>query len=237
MDELLVHAIADARALAEGGCDALMVENFGDAPFRKGDRNDPVAPDTVAALAVAAREVRMATGLPVGVNCLRNDAIGGLGAGAVAEASYVRVNVLNGAMWTDQGLIEGEAARVRDYRLALGYRPRILADVLVKHATPIGDVDALEVARDLIERSGADVLVVSGNRTGAAVDTARLHAIRSALPTTPLWIGSGLAESNAAALWPLCDGAIVGTSLKTDGRVHAPVDVARVRALHARLRR
>ncbi|MGE3966433.1 MAG: BtpA/SgcQ family protein, partial [Planctomycetota bacterium] len=98
MDELLAYALADARALADGGCDAVMIENFGDAPFRKGGREDPVPPDTVAALAVAAREVRLATGLPVGVNCLRNDAIGGLGAGAVAGATYVRVNVLNGAM-------------------------------------------------------------------------------------------------------------------------------------------
>ncbi|MGE3881450.1 MAG: BtpA/SgcQ family protein, partial [Planctomycetota bacterium] len=59
--------------------------------------------------------------------------------------------------------------------------------------------------------------------------------IRSALPTVPLWIGSGLTEANAAELWPLCDGAIVGTSLKVAGRVLGAVDVERVRSLRSQL--
>ena len=40
---------------------------------------------------------------------------------------------------------------------------------------------------------------------------------------------------NAAALWPRCDGAIVGTALKSAGRLGEPVDVARVRAMRAAL--
>lgn len=234
-EETLSRALADATALARGGCDALMVENFGDAPFHRGTRDDPVWPDVPAALAVAAREIRVATGLRVGVNCLRNDAIAALGAARVAGASWVRINVLCGSMLTDQGVIEGEAARVRDYRSLLGGGIEILADLLVKHAVPLAAVDLGDAARDLAERSGAAGLIVSGSRTGAPVDPAQLRAVRDAVGSFPIWIGSGLSMANAAALWPLCDGAIVGTSVKRDGDVRAPVDEARVRALRGAL--
>ncbi len=236
VESRIESALADGRALAAGGCDALMVENFGDAPFRKGTRDDPVSPDVPALLAVVARELRRETGLPIGVNCLRNDAIAALGAAAVAGAQWVRVNVLTGTMVTDQGLVDGQAAHVRDYQHLLGSKIAVLADLLVKHAVPLAPVDLAEAARDLAERSGASGLIVSGSRTGAPVDAARLATVRSAVAGFPVWIGSGLSLDNARELWPLCDGAIVGTSLKRDGRVAAPVDEARVAALRAVLR-
>lgn len=235
-ESLLERALADGRALARGGCDALMVENFGDAPFHRGTQDDPTTPDVAAALAVVARELRLATGLPIGVNCLRNDAIAALGAASVAGARFVRVNVLSGCMVTDQGLVAGEAARVRDYQALLGADVAILADLLVKHAAPLAPIDLADAARDLAERSGASGLIVTGARTGAAVDPARLRAVRIAVGSFPIWIGSGLSIDNAALLWPLCDGAIVGTSLKRNGRIGESVDEARVAALRAVLR-
>ncbi len=233
-DRALEGALADARALAEGGVDGILVENFGDAPFHKGTRDDPVPPDVVAALAVAAREVRLASGLPVGVNCLRNDSLAGLGAALVAGATWLRVNVLTGAMVTDQGVIEGEAARLRDYRRQLGSDVAVLADLFVKHAVPLGvGLDARVAARDLAERSGASGLVLSGARTGEAVDQALLATVRDAVGAFPVWIGSGLTVENARSLWPLVDGAIVGTALKRGGDVRAGVEVARVAAMRA----
>ena len=90
---------------------------------------------------------------------------------------------------------------------------------------------------DLAERSGASGIVLSGACTGAPVDTALVDAVRSAVGAFPIWLGSGLTPDNAKALWPRCDGAIVGTFVKRGGRVEAPVDVRRVRALVAALRR
>ena len=96
-ERVLEAALRDADALAKGGMDGVLVENLGDAPFRRGDEADPVAPDVPAGLAVIAREVRLRTSLPVGINCLRNDGFAALGAAAVAGARWVRVNVLAGA--------------------------------------------------------------------------------------------------------------------------------------------
>jgi membrane complex biogenesis BtpA family protein len=234
-DATLGAALEDARALRDGGVDAILVENFGDAPFRKGTERDRVSPDVAAGLCVAAREIRSEAGLPVGVNCLRNDAIAALGAAAVADARWVRVNVLAGAFATDQGIIEGEAARVAEYRRRLGCEIQLLADLLVKHAVPLAPQDPAAGARDLVERSGADGIIVTGARTGAAVAPSFLRTVRDAIGDFPLWVGSGVSADNAAGLWPLCDGAIVGSALKRDGRVTAPVDERRVAALRAAL--
>jgi membrane complex biogenesis BtpA family protein len=231
MAALLDAALADAEAWAQGGVDGLVLENFGDAPFHKGTATDPVPPDVVATLAVAADRLRAATGLPLAINCLRNDGRAALGVAAVVGARWVRVNVLAGAYATDQGVIEGEAAALFAYRRQLHSEVAVLADFLVKHASPLAPVDVAAGARDLAERSGAAGLVLSGARTGVPVDVALLDTVRAAVGEFPLRLGSGLSVANAAVLWPRCDGAIVGTACKRDGRVEAPVDAARVREL------
>ncbi len=234
-EAVLEAAVRDARALAAGGVDGVLVENFGDAPFRRGTVDDPVSPDVPAALAVAARELRRETSLPVGVNCLRNDGVAALGAAAIAGARWVRVNVLTGCAVTDQGRIDGEAARVLAYRKLLGLETTLLADLLVKHAVPLAPPPLAVAAVDLAERSGADGLVVSGARTGQPPDAPFIREVRAAVGDFPIWLGSGLSEANAAELWPLCDGAIVGTAVKEDGDVGRPVDRGRVERLRAAL--
>jgi membrane complex biogenesis BtpA family protein len=233
MADVRERALADARAYADGGFDGVVVENFGDAPFHKGTRDDPAPPDAIAGLAVAAALIVADIGLPVGINCLRNDGMAALGVAAAVGARWVRVNVLAGAYVTDQGLVEGEAARLAAYRRQLGWQGLVLADHLVKHAAPLAPLDVAAGAKDLAERSGADGIVLSGRRTGEPVDGALLAAVRAAVGGFPLWLGSGLSLANAAALWPACDGAIVGTACKREGRVDQPVDPARVRALRA----
>ncbi len=234
-DSVLSEALRDAEALAAGGVDGVIVENFGDAPFHKGTRDDPVPPDVVGGLAIVARRVREEFRLDVGINCLRNDGVAALGAAVVSGARWVRVNVLSGAYVTDQGLIEGEAARLRDYAQQVQIPVEILADYLVKHATPLGPLELVRGAKDLAERSGAAAIVLSGSRTGEPVDEAILVEVKGAVGTFPVWLGSGLDLDNAAALWPRCDGAIVGTALKRDGEVLAPVDPDRVREMRAAL--
>ncbi len=233
MDEVLGRALADAEAIAQGGFDGIVVENFGDAPFHKGTAQDPVPPDVPAALALAAHEIRRTTDLPVMINCLRNDGIAALGVAAAVGARWVRVNVLAGAYVTDQGLIEGEAARLFAYRKQLGCRAEILADFLVKHAAPLAPLPIPAAARDLAERSGAAGMVLSGSRTGEPVDVEFFDSVRAAVGDFPIWLGSGLSVDNAPLLWPRCDGAIVGTALKRGGRVAAAVDLERVRRLRA----
>ena len=102
---ILERAKRDADTYAIGGVDALIVENFGDVPFTKRS----VSAYTVAAMTLATDLVRAETGLPVGVNVLRNDVESAVSIAAATGAVFVRANVYVGAAVTDQGLIEGRA--------------------------------------------------------------------------------------------------------------------------------
>jgi membrane complex biogenesis BtpA family protein len=231
------RALQDAEALAEGGADGIIVENFGSAPFFKGSPADPAPPHQVAALAVIARRCAARFGVPVGVNCLRKDACAALGIAAAAGLSFVRVNVHVGAAVTDQGVIEGDAARTLRYRTQIGADAvALLADVLVKHAVPLGNTRPGALTRDTLERGLADGVIVTGSSTGSGIDLEVLRAVRNAAGDAPVFLGSGVTPENVVELAPLADGAIIGTWLKTDGNVRAPVDRSLVAQMAEALR-
>lgn len=222
MDEVIEAAVADAAALGDGGCDGLVVENFGDKPFFA----TRVPPETVAAMTrVIAEIARTFTGA-IGVNVLRNDPHAALAVAAATNAAFVRVNVHTGAMVTDQGIIEGAAADTLRLRASLAPAVAIFADHLVKHAAPLAAADPVQMAKDLRLRGLADAVIVTGAETGAAADPARLALLRNAIDA-PLLVGSGLNAANARS-FAIADGAIVGTSVK--GQTGA-VDPKRVAAV------
>jgi uncharacterized protein len=224
LDLVITAAVRDARALREGGAAGMIVENFGDKPFAK-----TVGAETVAAMTRVVSEVAREVPLPVGVNVLRNDGPSAMAIAAATGAAFIRVNVLSGAMVTDQGIIEGDAAVVMRARKTLGAdEVLVFADHMVKHASPIAPVDPVQSARDLRSRGLADVLVVTGKETGSEADPASLELVRSAVPDAPLLLGSGLTAANAPRFRARVDGAIVGTSIKEGGRVEAAVDPRRV---------
>lgn len=227
MTAVVDAAVADATLLSDVGFGGIMVENFGDAPFFA----DDVPKATVAAMTRAVGAVVAAVDVPVGVNVLRNDAAAALAVAVAAGASMIRVNVLSGTMYTDQGVIEGRAASVARERSALGWDGLLLADVFVKHAVPPAGLTLVQAARDLAERSGADAIVVSGTGTGEAVDLADARVVRRAAPDLPVVIGSGATVDTIATLLEEADAAIVGTAIKVGGVTTNPVDRAAAAAL------
>lgn len=227
MDQVLERALSDAEALTTGGMDGVLVENFLDAPFF----GDTVPAEAVAALTRVVAHVVSSTRVPVGVNVLRNDARAALGVAVATGARFVRVNVHTGVMWTDQGTLEGKAAETLRLRSALGAPVAILADVLVKHATPPPGLTVPHAAADTWSRGLADALVVSGSGTGQATDLDRVHQAHEGAPDAPVLVGSGVTPETVGAVLHVADGAIVGSSLAAGGRAGAGVDAGRVRAL------
>ena len=179
MEQVLDQAGEEAAILDRGGADGIIVENFGDAPFRIGR----VEPETVAAMTLAAQRVRQTTQLPVGINMLRNDAQSALAVAAVTGAAFIRVNVHYGVMAADEGMVQGQAFQTLRQRRALGVDIKILADVMVKHAVPIGLVDLGLVAKETVQRGLADGLIVSGPVTGQPASASDVAAARKAVPS------------------------------------------------------
>ena len=230
LDIALERAEQEAAALASGGVHGIVIENFFDVPFAK-NRVDTA---TACAMTLAAQRVKAISGLPLGINVLRNDGHTAISIASVVDAQFVRINVLSGAMLCDQGIIEGEAHELMLYRRMLGMnrKIRIFADVMVKHAVPLGQWSDIRVqAADTVKRALADALIVTGKATGDAPNTADIDAVREVLPDTPIFVGSGSSKENISKLLESADGVIVASSVKRQGILENPVDLGRIRAL------
>jgi hypothetical protein len=232
MTDVRRAAVADARTLAQGGVDGILVENYGDAPFTGGT----VEPQVIAAMSVLAAEVRAAAALPIGINVLRNDAHSALAVAVASGASFIRVNVHVGSAETDQGHIDGRAFETLRFRKLLGAEIAIFADVFVKHARPSDRVDVATAARDTAYRGGAEALLVTGAETGAAPGSERLSEVKRAVPDRPVLVASGLTPENVEGFLG-ADGFIIGSALERGGVAGNRVELNRVRAMVRSLNR
>ncbi len=218
------RAEQEVTALASGGVDGIIVENFFDAPFTK----NQVDPAVVSAMTLIIQRLMNLVTLPMGINVLRNDAQSALAIATCVRAHFIRVNVLTGVMATDQGLIEGQAHHLLRYRRELGSDVKILADVLVKHARPLGSPNLTTAVQETIQRGLADGIILSGWATGSPPTLEDLELASAAANGTPVFIGSGANWENISTLMQAADGVIVSSSLKRRGRIEQPIDPIRV---------
>lgn len=218
------RAEQEVTALASGGVDGVIVENFFDAPFTK----NQVDPAVVSAMTLIVQQLMNLVTLPVGINVLRNDAQSALAIATCVPCQFIRVNVLTGVMATDQGFIEGQAHQLLRYRRELGSDVKILADVLVKHARPLGSPNLTTAVQETIERGLADGVILSGWATGSPPSLEDLELASAAANGTPVFIGSGANWDNISTLMQAADGVIVSSSLKRRGKIEQPIDPIRV---------
>jgi len=237
-DAVRARAIADARRLAAGGIDGIVLENFGDAPFYP----DDVPKHVVAEMTAIATDLTDAVDVPVGINVLRNDAEAALSIAAAVDAAFVRVNVHVGTAATDQGVLEGRAHETLRLRDRLATDVAILADVHVKHATPVGEQPIDRAALETVDRGKADGVIVSGPGTGVETPLADVERVVDGLAAhghdrVPVFVGSGVtSETVGDCLAAGADGVIVGTALKAGGETTASVASERVADLVAATR-
>jgi membrane complex biogenesis BtpA family protein len=227
LDAIIAWVLKDARALAAGGIDGLIIENFGDTPFYP----HRVPAHTVAFMTAIGREVRREVKVPLGINILRNDAESAVAIAAAVSAEFIRVNIHAGARLTDQGLIEGKAHDTVRYRKLLGSDVKIFADVDVKHSAPVAARPLQVEVEELVSRGGADALIITGAATGKTTALEDLKAAKKAAGAARVFAGSGVDANNIGEVLQVADGVIVGTALKRDGITTNPVDPDRVRAL------
>jgi uncharacterized protein len=227
--EIYAAAVDDARTLAAGGIDGIIVENASDLPF---SRPEDIGPETVAALTAACLAVRSAVDLPIGITCVANGAIAALAIAKAVSARWVRVNQWVNAYVANEGFLNGPAPAAMRYRSMIDARDvAIFADVHVKfgaHAIT-ADRSIAEQATDA-EWFDADVLIATGARTGSPTEPREVQEVRAGT-NLPVVVGSGLSPEQVPDLFAVADGAIIGQWLKVDGLWWNPVDARRVETL------
>jgi uncharacterized protein len=224
LSAIIDRAEQEAVALASGGVNSIIIENFFDAPFPK-SRVDPAV---VSAMTMIVSRLRELVSMPIGINVLRNDSLSAMAIASCTGAAFIRVNVLSGVMATDQGLIEGCAHELLRYRRELGSDVKIIADVLVKHAQPLSSSDITTAVQETIDRGLADAIILSGVATGCPPSLEDLMQAKAAAGKTPIIIGSGADFSNISNLMQFADGVIVSSSLKRQGKIENSIDPIRV---------
>lgn len=227
VERLVEAAVAEATAYRDAGFSAALIENMHDRPYRNGE----AGPEVTAVMAVIGREVKRATGLPLGVQVLAAANREALAVALAAGADFVRVEGFVFAHVADEGWIDACAGELLRYRRAMGAgHVRVFADIKKKHAAHAvtADVSLAETAR-AAEFCLADGVVVTGAATGVAADATDVRDAAGAC-TLPVLVGSGLTPANLTA-YAAAQGFIVGSSLKQGGVWSNPIDPAALRAM------
>lgn len=208
-EEILGFAVRNSRTLEEAGFDAVIIENFNDYPFSLRVRD----PATIAAMALVVRDVVRALSIPVGINLLRNSGPEAAAIAAVSGASFIRSNAYCEVLAGPEGFMLPVARDVVETISRLGSRLEILADVLVKHASPIHSMELEDLVRDCVERCLADAVVITGPRTGRPPSPGLVVRAKSA--GARVLVGSGVNPDNIP-LYRKADGFIVGSYVKSE---------------------
>lgn len=247
IDEIINLAVNESKVLEEQGYDGVIIENYGDYPYKKRVK-DPL---TLATITRITRAVIENTKFKVGVNVLRNSGREAYAIAIATGARFIRVNSLVQTIISDSGLIEPEAPLLGE--LIHNYPGiEIYADFMVKHA---GDlyflstswkklvVESLgietiikDMLYDIVWRGKADKIVLTGLRTGEPPELSYVKMIKKHSPS-PVIIGSGINIDNADLYLDLADGIIVGSYIKKNGIAGNPLDPERSKAFIEKLKK
>ena len=227
LSEIYKSALEDSTALQNGGVDSIIIENFGDIPFTK----NSISKLTLAHFTNIAKELSDSLNIDIGINVLRNDGESALSIADSINANFVRINILSGTMYTDQGIIEGKANKLIKLKNSLSNNIEIYADVFVKHAVPPIGYTIENQTEELLLRAGADKIIITGDGTGKEINFEQLEKLREIVPKGQLAIGSGVNESNIENYKNVADILIIGTGFKVDQNIAKPIDVKSVEKL------
>jgi membrane complex biogenesis BtpA family protein len=221
---IVEQAVKEACVLAEAGFDAVMLENMHDTPYMLRD----VGPEIVACMSTVTAAVRTAVDVPLGVQILAGANKAAMAVAHAAGAQFIRAEGFCFATVADEGLMnEADAGPLLRFRRAIDAdHIAILADIRKKHSSHAltADLTMADWAHGA-EFMGADGLIVTGAATGEAtpIDELRAAAASTALP---VFAGSGVTVDTLRPTLDAAHGAIVGSSIKTDGDWKHPVDPA-----------
>ena len=221
MDAIVDKATEDAHTLETAGFDAVLVEATMDKPM--GMVRGPLQ---LAAMSVICGAVHRAVHIPMGVSYLTPDCRDVFSIAKASGADFVRITAFVDTLHFPVGTVQPCAVQAWEVRREGNMQDiSILADIQVKHAELVYPQTTLEQSAYLAQAQGADAIVVTGNATGEETQMETIRRVAK-VSKIPIVVGSGVAPSNVRTQMELARGFIVGTSVKQDGNLMAPIDLA-----------
>ncbi len=219
MEQIIDRAVQDAVTLEKAGFDALIVENVNDAPYSK----EGMTVQQIAAMAVITKKVREAVSIDVGIDACGNSIAGIEIANIVGGVSFVRIPAFVDVRVGMTGIDIPNGGQAVLKRMEIhAEQVKIFADIQVKHTYPLCEAIPIEQSAVWAMASHADALIVTGITTGAETPLETISRVKK-VAKIPVVVGSGISVKNVRAQYEICDGAIVGSSLKENGDLCNPV--------------
>lgn len=219
MEEIINRAVSDAVTLEKAGFDALIVENVNDAPYSRAG----MTVQQIAAMAIITRKVREAVTIEVGIDACGNSIAGIEIANVVGGVSFVRIPAFVDVRVGMNGIDMPNGAEAVLKRKAIhAEQVKIFADIQVKHTYGLCEAISIEQSAAWAVAGHADAIIVTGVTTGAETPLETVSRVKKVVKL-PVVVGSGASVGNVRAQYRVCDGAIIGSSLKENGDLRNPV--------------
>jgi membrane complex biogenesis BtpA family protein len=224
------RARAELDALQSGGVDAVMISNEFSLPYLT--KTEPI---TAISMARVIGSLQSEIRVPFGVNVLW-DGRASIDLALATGAAFVR-EIFTGVYASDFGLWNTNVGEVARHRHRVGAdNVKLLFNIVPESASALGNRDLTSVTATTVFTARPDALCVSGITAGAPTDTQALGLAKAGAGDTPVFVNTGVRDTNIHEQLAIADGAVVGTYFKKDGVFENAVDRHRVERLMALVR-
>lgn len=206
--EIEEYALANCGVFYQNGIRALYIQD-------ENPEAGPAAPETIALLASLGRLIKKEyPGLELGIVTEAHDPKAAIAIATACGASFVRIKVFVGAMYKNAGILQGCGIEAAKYRVALGSRVKIFADIHDRCGYPMQPEVPVEFDAQWAVRAGADALVLTGMTYRQSLEY--LDACRESGIRVPMVMGGSVTAENIREVLEHCQGAVVSSSLMLD---------------------
>lgn len=158
------------------------------------------------------------------------DAMKGFDLAAAVGASFIR-SVLHGASAGVYGISDVHPGELERHRAELGLMNcKTMTAIIPEGNRQIAERPLKEVAKTLAFNLNPDTILVYSDTPGSSIDVEQVKTIKE-VTDTPVFASNGVKPETIEEILSVCDGAIVATSTKFDGKFYNQVDIERVKKL------
>ena len=224
IEKIVQKAKDDILALQEGGVDGLLFCNEFAIPYTSNIRTV-----TVATYARVIGELKSIMTLPFGITFC-SSAYNTLDIAMATGAQFVRC-VYHGASAGVYGLSSSDPGDVERHRHYIGAKDiKTLTAIISEGDEQIAPRPIKQVAKTLAFNLNPDTILVYSDTPGSSIDVEQVRTIKE-VTDTPVFASNGVKPETIEEILSVCDGAIVATSTKYDGKFFNQGDVERVKKL------
>lgn len=224
MENVVKMARQDLHNLQEGGVNGIIFSNEFSLPYQR-----QISIVTVSAMARVIGELMYDITVPFGVDVI-SDANASIELAAATGAQFAR-GTFTGAYVGDGGIQNTDVSTILRRKRDLGlFDLHLFYFVNQESDVYLSDRDIQSITRSMIFKCAPDGLCVSGESAGSAANTDLFARVKQVAGATMVFANTGCNINNIENILRICDGAIVATTFKANGKFDNHVDQERVKA-------